>query len=64
MPIASAPMKITCQDCGWSAMATKQGDVIFIPQHCESCGSKNLQKSSASFLEKFGASRIQGMLKE
>jgi Zn finger protein HypA/HybF involved in hydrogenase expression len=68
MPVA--PLKITCQSCGWSRVIPQQGDVLFIPKQCEHCGSEKLTQSTAGqstagMLERLNPfSFIQAMLRK
>lgn len=65
MPVPVAPMKITCQSCGWSKLAPQQGDVIFLPKQCEHCGSEQLTHAAAGVLDRLNpVNFIQGMLKK
>ncbi len=65
MPLPVAPMKTTCQSCGWSKVVPQQGDVIFMPKQCEHCGSDQLIRESVNALDILNpASLIRGILKK
>ena len=51
MPLPGAPMKVSCQPCGWSKIIPIQGDVFFAPSHCERCGSDKLAREAAGILD-------------
>lgn len=51
MPMPVAPMKITCNSCGWSKIAQQQGDVVFVPSQCERCGSEQLTHTKTGALD-------------
>jgi len=52
MPLPIAPLKVTCQSCGWSKVIPMQGDVIFMPSQCEQCGSEKLIREAAGILDR------------
>lgn len=52
MPLPIAPMKVTCKSCGWYKIIPSQGDVIFMPSHCERCGSEKLAREAAGILDR------------
>ena len=51
MPLPAAPMKVTCQSCGWSKVVPQQGDVVFVPKQCECCSGVQLTRESAGILD-------------
>lgn len=63
MPVVVAPMKTTCQSCGWSKIVPQQGDVLFLPKQCERCGSERLTHGKAGMLDRLNpVSFAKGML--
>lgn len=50
MPLPIAPMKVACLSCGWCKVIPRQGDVTFMPSHCERCGSEKLTREAAGVL--------------
>lgn len=65
MYLPVAPMKTTCQSCGWSKVIVRQGDVIFVPSQCERCGSDQLIRASAGVMDMLNPiSLIQSMLRK
>lgn len=58
MPVPVAPMKTTCQSCGWSRVTPQQGDVLFITKQCERCGSERLTLAKAGVLDRLNPASI------
>jgi len=64
MPLPVAPMKTTCQSCGWSKVVPQQGDVIFMPKQCEQCGSEQLKHAAAGMLDRFNPASLLNRLRK